>query len=201
MHHGRLDGCYHGGGCWLHPASIFLTMSIRIFTRISSPLSTIISLLRQAGLPLHCRRRLLHSLGVCKTSYSYLPHFYILILLGGDIQPNPGPLFPPHRRYSNAKSIIAGVWNERTLLEKKGLHTRPTAIVAHLRCQLAILEVDVCFASHFLFFYVFCFLLCYLFPCSVLFPLIFSQYFVPFTWIFFPSSFHLPSAYFGVRHP
>ena len=145
MHRGRLDGCYHhGGGCWLHPASIFLTMSMRVYNRISSPHSTLISLLRQAGLPKHCRRRLLHSVGLCKSSYSYLPYFYILILLAGDIQPNPGPLFPAHRRYSNAKSIIAGAWNVRTLLEKKRSHMRPTAIVARL---LREYRIDICALS------------------------------------------------------
>ena len=54
----------------------------------------------------------------------------ILLLLCGDIHPNPGPVLPGSIRHPLLQLLVVGAWNVRTLLETKRTHIRPTAIVA-----------------------------------------------------------------------
>ena len=56
--------------------------------------------------------------------------FVLLLLLCGDIHPNPGPVFPGSTRHPNLQHLVVGAWNVRTLLETKRTHARPSAIVA-----------------------------------------------------------------------
>ena len=56
--------------------------------------------------------------------------FLLLLLLCGDIHPNPGPVLQGSPRHPNLQLLVAGAWNVRTLLETKRTHIRPTAIVA-----------------------------------------------------------------------
>ena len=61
------------------------------------------------------------------TSLAFL---FILLILCGDVHPNPGPVLQPHRRHPQAKSLVTASWNVRTLLEKNRSHVRPTAVVS-----------------------------------------------------------------------
>ena len=79
---------------------------------------------------------------------SLLFSLYLLLLLSGDVHPNPGPL-PRHYRHPNAESLIVGSWNVRTLLPKKRSHLRPTAIVAQV---LDSHKIDICALSETRFF-------------------------------------------------
>ena len=56
--------------------------------------------------------------------------FLLLLLICGDIHPNPGPIFPGSIRHPNLQHVMVGAWNVRTLLETKRTHVRPSAIVA-----------------------------------------------------------------------
>ena len=71
-------------------------------------------------------------------------YFLLFLLLCGDIHPNPGPVFRPHRRHPKSQSITVGAWNVRTLLENKRSHARPTAIVAR---TLSSYNIDICALS------------------------------------------------------
>ena len=55
---------------------------------------------------------------------------FLLLLLCGDVHPNPGPILPHSHRHPDAQLFIAGSWNVRTLLDTKRTAARPTAIVA-----------------------------------------------------------------------
>ena len=67
----------------------------------------------------------------------------MLLLLCGDVHPNPGPL-TPHRRHPKKESLVVGSWNVRTLLDKKRTHLRPTAIVSEM---LDSYNIDICALS------------------------------------------------------
>ena len=54
----------------------------------------------------------------------------LLLLLCGDVHPNPGPVLPGSTRHPNAQHLVVGSWNVRTLLESKRNIGRPSAIVA-----------------------------------------------------------------------
>ena len=54
----------------------------------------------------------------------------LLLLLCGDVHPNPGPVLPGTTRHPNAQHLVVGSWNVRTLLESKRNIGRPSAIVA-----------------------------------------------------------------------
>ena len=64
----------------------------------------------------------------------------VLLLLCGDIHPNPGPVLPTTPRHPDAQAIVAGSWNVRTLLESKRSAARPTAIVSR---ELARYNIDI----------------------------------------------------------
>ena len=70
-------------------------------------------------------------------------YLLILLLLCGDIHPNPGPL-TPHRRHPKKEALVVGSWNVRTLLDKKRTHIRPTAIVSEM---LDSYNIDICALS------------------------------------------------------
>ena len=139
-----LDGWGHQTRCCFPSSSFLFIFMLRTFKRMFSPYPLLMSLLQETGLPRCRRKRLLHFITNCKSSYGLLPYLYLLILLSGDIQPNPGPMFPMHRRHPNSKSIIVGAWNVRTLLEKKRSHMRPTAVVARM---LKECKIDICALS------------------------------------------------------
>ena len=67
-------------------------------------------------------------------------YMFTLLLLCGDVHPNPGPALPPHRRHHNAASLVTAAWNVRTLLEKYRSHVRPTAVVSR---ELARYNIDI----------------------------------------------------------
>ena len=56
--------------------------------------------------------------------------YLLLLLLCGDVHPNPGPIFPGSSRHPNLQHLVVGAWNVRTLLETKRTHVRPSAIIA-----------------------------------------------------------------------
>ena len=56
--------------------------------------------------------------------------FVLLLLLCGDVHPNPGPILSGSIRHPNAQHLVVGSWNVRTLLESKRTKIRPAAIVA-----------------------------------------------------------------------
>ena len=66
------------------------------------------------------------------SSISSIAYLFILLILCGDVHPNPGPAIRPHRRHPQAESIVAAAWNVRTLLEKTRTHVRPTAVVSRV---------------------------------------------------------------------
>jgi exonuclease III len=78
---------------------------------------------------LHCRRKIRRSLALCKHMQQvYLKIFLLsLLLLSGNVHPNPGP---PPRRARGVYSLITASWNVRTLLDTKRAYARPSAIVA-----------------------------------------------------------------------
>ena len=47
----------------------------------------------------------------------------LLLLLCGDIHPNPGPVLPGSTRHPHLQLLTVGAWNVRTLLETKRTHT------------------------------------------------------------------------------
>ena len=51
-----------------------------------------------------------------------LAYLFILLILCGDVHPNPGPVLQPHRRNPKAESLVTAIWNVHTLLEKKRSH-------------------------------------------------------------------------------
>ena len=55
---------------------------------------------------------------------------FALLIISGDIHPNPGPVFSYSRRHPEAQSLNVASWNVRTLLETKRTVGRPMAIVA-----------------------------------------------------------------------
>ena len=74
-------------------------------------------------------------------NYVYLTAcLFIILILCGDVHPNPGPVLQPHRRHPEAKALVAAAWNVRTLLEKGRSHVRPTAIVSRV---LSKYNVDI----------------------------------------------------------
>ena len=140
----RSYGWMEGHGCLDHggfPCLSLAIMLIRIFRIASSPGSAPDC---QSHWPRCIRRKVTRLKKIWKPAFNYLPYIYLLLLLGGDIHPNPGPIFPMHRRHPNSESIIVGAWNVRTLLEKKRSHMRPTAVVARL---LKECKIDICALS------------------------------------------------------
>ena len=78
-------------------------------------------------------RRYRHYIACAKVvifSQNVIVPLFALLLISGDIHPNPGPVFPHSRRHPEAQSLNVGSWNVRTLLETKHNVGRPTAIVA-----------------------------------------------------------------------
>ena len=72
---------------------------------------------------------------IARAKYMQLIHFAasslaLLLLLCGDIQPNPGPVLPNSRRHPDRQHLVIGTWNVCTLLETKRRSYRPSAIVA-----------------------------------------------------------------------
>ena len=55
---------------------------------------------------------------------------FLLLLLCGDIHPQPGPALPGSARHPDRQLLYVASWNVRTLLDTKRSHIRPTAIVA-----------------------------------------------------------------------
>ena len=55
---------------------------------------------------------------------------FLLLLLCGDIHPQPGPVLPGNNRHPDRQLLNVAAWNVRTLLDTKRTHMRPTAIVA-----------------------------------------------------------------------
>ena len=64
-----------------------------------------------------------------KLRVSVIPIF-MLLLLCGDVHPNPGPVLAQRCRHLGAQLLNVASWNVRTLLETKRSAARPTAIVA-----------------------------------------------------------------------
>ena len=56
--------------------------------------------------------------------------FLLLLLLCGDVHPNPGPVLQGSTRHPDRQLLIASSWNVRTLVESKRTPIRPTAIVS-----------------------------------------------------------------------
>ena len=56
--------------------------------------------------------------------------FVLLLLLCGDVHPNPGPVLSGSTRHPNAQHLVVGSWNVRTLVESRRTKFRPSAIVA-----------------------------------------------------------------------
>jgi exonuclease III len=56
--------------------------------------------------------------------------FMLLLMLCGDVHPNPGPGLQRSARHPDRQTLMAGTWNVRTLVESKRNPIRPTAIVA-----------------------------------------------------------------------
>ena len=54
----------------------------------------------------------------------------LLLLLCGDIHPQPGPVLQGNTRHPDGQLLNVAAWNVRTLLDSKRSHMRPTAIVA-----------------------------------------------------------------------
>ena len=54
----------------------------------------------------------------------------LLLLLCGDIHPQPGPVLQGNTRHPDRQLLNVAAWNVRTLLDSKRSHMRPTAIVA-----------------------------------------------------------------------
>ena len=71
---------------------------------------------------------------------SSLAFTFLLLILCGDVHPNPGPVLQPHRRHPQAESLVTGAWNVRTLLEKTRSHVRPTAVVSR---ELSRYNIDI----------------------------------------------------------
>ena len=69
-----------------------------------------------------------------------LAYLFMLLLLGGDVHPNPGPALNTHRRHPQAEVLVTASWNVRTLLEKNKSHVRPTAIVSR---ELSRYNIDI----------------------------------------------------------
>ena len=66
--------------------------------------------------------------------------FLTLLLLCGDIHPNPGPVLPRSARHPQAQLLTVASWNVRTLLETKRTVARPSAIVSR---ELARYNIDI----------------------------------------------------------
>ena len=69
--------------------------------------------------------------------------FVLLLILCGDVHPNPGPglSFLPHgRRHPDKQLLNTASWNVRTLLDSKRASGRPSAIVAQ---ELARYSIDI----------------------------------------------------------
>ena len=119
-----------------------------LVTRLSRGASSIyLEAVYYKGPPLltrYVRRRLKQYIHLCKPSVCHSLYFYLLLVLSGDIHPNPGPIFPSHPRHLNNQSLIVGAWNVRTLLERKRSHMRPTAIVARVLNEY---KIDICALS------------------------------------------------------
>ena len=75
-----------------------------------------------------------------KVHLALLVSFVLLLLLCGDVHPNPGPVLPGSTRHPDAQIVVVGSWNVRTLLESKRTAARPSAIVDR---ELDRLGVDI----------------------------------------------------------
>ena len=65
---------------------------------------------------------------------------FLLLILCGDIHPNPGPVLPGSSRHPEMQVLNVAAWNVRTLLDTKRTAIRPTAIVAR---ELARYNIDI----------------------------------------------------------
>ena len=57
-------------------------------------------------------------------------YIFMLLILCGDVHPNPGPRLPGSRRHPFRQMLNVASWNVRTLLDSKSTSIRPSAIVA-----------------------------------------------------------------------
>ena len=57
-------------------------------------------------------------------------YIFLLLILCGDVHPNPGPRLPGSRRHPFRQMLNVASWNVRTLLDTNRTAIRPSAIVA-----------------------------------------------------------------------
>ena len=57
-------------------------------------------------------------------------YIFLLLILCGDVHPNPGPRFPGSIRHPDRQMLNVASWNVRTLLDTKRTAIRPSAVVA-----------------------------------------------------------------------
>ena len=75
------------------------------------------------------RKYLARAQHICRM-YIAASALLLLLILCGDIHPQPGPTFPGSTRHPTRQLLVVGSWNVRTLLETKRTPVRPSAIVA-----------------------------------------------------------------------
>ena len=64
----------------------------------------------------------------------------LLLLMCGDVHPNPGPVLSGSRRHPDAQLLNVASWNIRTLLETKRRPERPTAVISR---ELSRYNIDI----------------------------------------------------------
>ena len=69
---------------------------------------------------------------------SFLVALVLLLLICGDVHPNPGPVFSGNSRHPDLQLVVMGAWNVRTLLETKRTPIRPSAIVARRLDEMGV---------------------------------------------------------------
>ena len=141
----RDEICIWMGGCAsIRLVVVYLLLVAHTFNPKRFLRSHVTSLYERPALHRKHRRKLLFLIHFYHFSHRRLFYLYILLLLCGDIHPNPGPVLQPHRRHPSSQSLIVGAWNVRTLLERKRSHIRPTAVVAR---TLNSYNIDICALS------------------------------------------------------
>ena len=83
----------------------------------------------------HCR--MVH---VCTRKTTEKSCKHLLLLLCGDVHPNPGPALAGSRRHPDAHVLNVASWNVRTLLETKRRAERPSAVIAR---ELSRYDIDI----------------------------------------------------------
>ena len=91
---------------------------------------------------LYGRRKIRRRLALYKhLQQEYLRIFLLsLLLLSGDVHPNPGPPLSRNRTHPQTQTLTTASWNVRTLLDTKRAHARPTALVS---LELARYNIDI----------------------------------------------------------